>query len=67
MVPTPSVASHQASLDSQPNHEHVVFQHPEMVPEEIRGFKDKPAFADPTAAPLFQKQNPQVPGMMSPK
>ena len=67
MVPTTSVASHQTSLDSQPNHEHVVFQHPELVPEEVRGFKDKPAFADPAAAPLFQKQNPQVPGMMGPK
>ena len=67
MVPTPSVAGHQTSLDSQPNQEHVVFQRPELVPEEIRGFVNKPAFDDPSAAPLFQKQNPQVPGMMSPK
>jgi Pyruvate/2-oxoacid:ferredoxin oxidoreductase delta subunit len=62
MVPTPSVQGH-----SQPNHEHAVFTRPELVPEDIRSFTDKPPFADPTAAPLFQKQNPQVPGMMSPK
>lgn len=67
MVPTPSVAGHQTSLDSQSNKEHAIFQRPELVPEEIRGFVEKPAFSDPTAAPLFQKQNPQVPGMMSPK
>lgn len=67
MVPAPSVAGHQTSLDSQPNHEHAVFQRPELVPSEIRTFVDKPSFSDPTAAPLFQKQNPQVPGMMSPK
>lgn len=67
MVPTPSVAGHITSLDSQPNHEHVVFSHPELVPEEIRSFVDKPNFIDPTAAPLFDKQNPIVPGPMSPK
>ena len=67
VVPIPSVQGHQTSLDSQPNHEHVVFQKPELVPEEIRSFVEKPPFQDPTAAPLFQKQNPQVPGMMSPK
>ena len=60
MVPTPTVAGHQTSLDSQPNHEHEVFQRPELVPEEIRSFVDKPPFTDPTAAPLFQKQNPQT-------
>ena len=67
MVPTPSVAGHQTSLDSQPNHEHAVFQRPELVPEEVRGFVEKPPFSDPTAAPLFQKQNPQVPNIMGPK
>jgi Pyruvate/2-oxoacid:ferredoxin oxidoreductase delta subunit len=67
MVPTPSVAGHKSSLDSQPNHEHPIFSKPELIPEELRSFVDKPAFTDPTAAPLFQKQNPQVPGMMGPK
>lgn len=67
MVPTASVAGHQTSLDSQPNHEHAIFAKPELVPEEVRGFVDKPPFRDPAAAPLFNKQNPQVPGMMSPK
>ena len=67
MVPTPSVANHQTSLDSQPNHEHEVFKRPELVPEEIRSFVEKQPFSDPTAAPLFQKQNPQVPNIMGPK
>jgi len=67
MVPTPSVAGHQTSLDSQPNHEHAIFSQPGLVPEEIRGFVEKPPFQDPAAAPLFQKQNPAVPGMMGPK
>ena len=42
MVPTPSVSGHLTSLNSQPDHEHVVFTNPELVPEEIRTFKDKP-------------------------
>ena len=67
MVPTPSVAGHQTSLDSQPNKEHPIFQRPKLVPEEIRTFIDKPAFQDPAAAPLFNKQNPQVPNIMRPK
>lgn len=67
MVPTPTVAGHQTSLDSPPNKEYPVFARPELVPEEIRGFIEKPAFSDPTAAPLFQKQNPQVPNIMGPK
>ncbi len=67
MVPTATVSGHTTSLDSQPNHEYAVFSRPDLVPEEIRGFVDKPPFSDPAAAPLFQKQNPQVPGMMSPK
>lgn len=53
MVPTPSVAGHQTSLDSQPNKEHPIFLRPELVPEEIRGFVENPPFPDPTAAPLF--------------
>ena len=36
MVPTPTVAGHQTSLDSQPNREHMVFAKPELVPEEVR-------------------------------
>jgi len=67
MVPTASVAEHQTSLDSQPNHEHEIFRHPELVPEEVRTFVDKPPFSDPTVAALFQKQNPQVPNIMGPK
>jgi len=42
MVPTPTVAGDQTSLDSQLNHEHPVYQKPELVPEEIRGFLSKP-------------------------
>jgi Pyruvate/2-oxoacid:ferredoxin oxidoreductase delta subunit len=36
MVPTVSVAGDQTSLDSQSNREHPVFEHPELLPEEIR-------------------------------
>ena len=69
MVPTPTVAGHVTSLDSQPVHEHAVFQDPTLVPEEIRTFVGKPTFQEtqPAASQLFEKQNPQVPGMMSPK
>lgn len=67
MVPTPSVAGYQTSLDSQLNHEHVVFQNPELVPAEVRSFVEKEPMKDPTVLNLFQKQNPVVPGMMSPK
>jgi hypothetical protein len=67
MVPTTAVAGHQTSLDSQPNHDHAVFQHPELVPEEIRTFVGKPPVGEPAVANAIEKQNPQVPGMMSPK
>src|SRR5437879_5111769 len=67
MVPTPSVAGHQTSLDSQLNHEHVVFQRPELVPEEVRSFVDKPPVTDPVVLDLVQKQNPQVPNLMGRK
>jgi Pyruvate/2-oxoacid:ferredoxin oxidoreductase delta subunit len=67
MVPTASVAGHQTSLDSQLNHEHAVYEQPTLVPEEIRGFTQKEPMQDPAVVGLFQKQNPQVPGMMSPK
>ncbi|MBI4056370.1 MAG: 4Fe-4S dicluster domain-containing protein [Elusimicrobia bacterium] len=67
MVPTPSVAGHQTSLDSQPNHEHAVFSRPELVPEEIRAFEGKPHFDNHQVKDLFQKQNPQVPNIMGPK
>jgi Pyruvate/2-oxoacid:ferredoxin oxidoreductase delta subunit len=36
MVPTPTVAGHQTSLDSQSNREHPVFQRVELVPDDIR-------------------------------
>ncbi len=67
MVPTPTVAMDQTSLDSQLNHEHAVFQKPELVPEEIRGFLTKAPKTDPAVLELFGKNNPIVPGPMSPK
>ncbi len=67
MVPTPTVAGDQTSLDSQLNHEHPVFQKPELVPEEIRGFVNKAPKTDPIVVELFGKNNPIVPGPMSPK
>ena len=67
MVPTPTVAGDQTSLDSQLNHEHPVYQKPELVPEEIRGFLSKPPKTDPIVLELFGKNNPVVPGPMSPK
>jgi len=67
MVPTPATAGQNTSLDSQPNHDHAVFQHPELVPEEIRTFVGKPPISEPAIATAIDKQNPQVPGMMSPK
>lgn len=67
MVPTPSVAGHQTSLDGQLNHDHAVFENPSVVPEEIRGFVGKPPMTDPVVVSLFEKQNPQVPNLMGPK
>jgi Pyruvate/2-oxoacid:ferredoxin oxidoreductase delta subunit len=67
MVPTASVAGDVSSLDSQLNHEHSVYQKPELVPEELRGFVSKTPKSDPVVLELFRKQNPQVPGPMSPK
>jgi len=67
MVPTPTVAMDQTSLDSQLTHDHVVFRNPELVPEEIRGFVNKAPKTDPVVLELFGKQNPVVPGIMSPK
>jgi len=67
MVPTPTVAGDVTSLDSQLNHEHPVFQKPELVPEEIRGFVNKAPKTDPIVVELFGKNNPIVPGPMSPK
>ncbi len=67
MVPTPTVAMDQTSLDSQLNHEHAIYQKPELVPEGVRGFVSKPPKADPVVLELFGKQNPLVPGLMSPK
>ncbi len=67
MVPTPAVQGHATSLESQLDHEHVLFQKPELVPEEIRTFVGKEPVKDPVVLGLFGKQNPQVPGMMGPK
>ena len=57
----------QTSLDSQLNHEHPIFSKPELVPEEIRGFLSKAPKTDPVVLELFGKNNPVVPGPMSPK
>ena len=67
MVPTVTVAGDQTSLDSQLNDEHAIYAKPELVPEEIRGFLNKPPKTDPIVLELFGKQNPIVPGPMSPK
>ena len=67
MVPTASVAGDQTSLDSQLTHDHAAFQSPEIVPEELRGFVNKAPKTDPVVLELFGKQNPLVPGLMSPK
>ena len=67
MVPTPATAGQNTSLDSQPNHDHAVFQNPELVPEEVRTFVGKPPVDVQVLKDAIQKQNPQVPGMMSPK
>jgi hypothetical protein len=67
MVPTATVAGDQTSLDGQLNHEHAIYQRPELVPEELRGFVSKPPKTDPIVLELFGKQNPVVPGLMSPK
>src|SRR3989338_7795147 len=67
MVPTPTVAGDQTSLDSQLNHDHPIYSKPELVPEEIRGFLNKPPKTDPVVLELFNKNTPIVPGPMSPK
>ena len=67
MVPTPAVAGDLTSLDSQLNHDQVVFAWPELVPDEVRGFMTKAPKTDPVVLGLFDKQNPIVPGPMSPK
>ena len=36
MVPTTTVFGHATSLDSQPNAEHPVFQHLELLPEDVK-------------------------------
>ncbi|MBI4348580.1 MAG: 4Fe-4S binding protein [Elusimicrobia bacterium] len=67
MVPTTAVAGHVSSLDSQLDHNHAAFENPEVVPDHLRDFANKPPVTDPVVVNLFQKQNPQVPGLMSPK
>ncbi|PIR18795.1 MAG: hypothetical protein COV48_05575 [Elusimicrobia bacterium CG11_big_fil_rev_8_21_14_0_20_64_6] len=67
MVPTPTVEGDRTSLDSQLNHDHAVYQNAGLVPEEVRGFVNKAPKTDPVVLELFGKQNPVVPGQMSPK
>ncbi len=67
MVPKTAVEMDQTSLDSQLTHDHAVFERPELVPEELRGFVNKAPKEDPVVLELFGKQNPVVPGLMSPK
>jgi Pyruvate/2-oxoacid:ferredoxin oxidoreductase delta subunit len=67
MVPTTSVAGDGTSLDSQLSHEHAIYRRPELVPEELRGFLNKEPKQDPAVLELFSKNNPVVPGPMSPK
>jgi Pyruvate/2-oxoacid:ferredoxin oxidoreductase delta subunit len=67
MVPTPAVAAHKTSLESQPIHTHPIFSQPELVEEEVRTFVGKPEFQNEQVDILFGKQNPQVPNLMSPK
>jgi len=54
MVPTTTVAGDQTSLDSQPNREHAVFSHPDLLPEEVRTpfvmTGEKPVLPVPAAA-----------------
>ena len=67
MVPTPAVAAHKTSLESQSIHSHPIFSHPEMVEEDVRTFVGKPEFHTEQVDILFGKQNPQVPNVMNPK
>ena len=67
MVPSATVKGHATSLDTQPNHEHEVYNRPDMVPVEVRSFVDKPVYQDPVATPMFTQQNKEVPNIMGPK
>ena len=57
MVPTPTLAGHQTSLDSQPNREHPVFAKLELLPEEVKtpfvvsGEKPIPPMVPPPPTP----------------
>ena len=57
MVPTPTLAGHQTSLDSQPDRDHSVFEKPDILPEEVRtpfvlrGEKPVPPPAEPAPTP----------------
>lgn len=66
-VPTTAAAGHATSFDSQLDHNHAASENPEVVPDHLRDFAKKPPVTDPVVVNLFQKQNPRVPGMMSPK
>ena len=67
MVPTPTVAGDLTSLDSQLTHDHAIYLKPELVPVELHGFLTKAPKTDPVVLELFAKNNPIVPGPMSPK
>ncbi len=43
MVPTPTVAGHGTSIESQPNREHAIFEKLELLPEEVRKPVQTPA------------------------
>ena len=58
MVKTGFLEGHQTSLESQPNHEHAVFQNPELVPERMRIFTKKP----PAQVPSTANIQPNPPG-----
>jgi len=55
MVPSDSVKDDKSSIDSQLDHEHSVFQNPDLVPSEIRTFIDKPAPDNPANAAVFNR------------
>jgi len=46
---------------------HPVFENPALVDEELRTFVGKEPFRHEKVDPLFEAQNPVVPGMMSPR
>src|SRR5271168_3414019 len=53
MVPSPSVAGHTTSLDSQSEHTNGVFEKPELVPEDVRTFVGKAPFENEQVQEMF--------------